>query len=269
MALHFGTSRPAYIGAAFAALAVVAGCTALGNQDLQVPQFYVKDYTLNVTARYLQGQTSATFETTRANYLKAARNVGLLYSPNYVFVADPTLLLTRTVPVALPSDQLVDETVIVDGKPQTQKVLRNPLFYIDRATVTYQVPGYDIPAATYELQIPVKANELTLPLPAIAQVGPLLQAYARDAAAAGTISGSMTVSLEMRNLDPIATQRTFKVSRSLPLVYSYTGARPEDELAQPSAQPTPPPPTPTPTPTPSASVEPSPTPSPTPSATAS
>jgi hypothetical protein len=189
-----------------------------------------------------------------------------LYSPNYVFVADPVFLLQKTEPVTLPPADLVDETVIVDGKETTQKVLRKPIFYIDRATVTYQVAGYDIPAATYELQLPVKSNDYRLTLPAISQVGPLMTTFSRDAAAAGSVSGTLTVSVDMRDLDPLAANRTFKVTRTLPLVYSYTVSRPEDaqsSQASPAA-----PATAAPTAEPTAAVSPSPSPSPSPTPTA-
>lgn len=263
MALTSGSGRPAYLGLALTSLTLmVAGCASIVPQDLQVPKFYFKDYTLNVTARHVQGRVDASFETQRRNQLTGLRNVGLLYSPNYVFVADPVLLLYKTEPVTLPPADLVEETVIVNGQEETQKVLRKPIFYIDRATVTYQVPGYDIPAATYELQLPVKSNEYRLTLPAISQVGPLMTAFSRDAAAVGSVSGTLTVAVDMRDLDPLAANRTFKVTRSLPLVYSYTASRPEDAQIQPGQSPAAPA-TPAPTAAPTAEVSPSPSPSPT------
>jgi hypothetical protein len=269
MALTLGSRRPLFLGAALAGVTLLAAaCSSILPQDLQVPKFYVKDYTLNITARYVQGQQNPQFEDLRKQGMKDAKNMGLLYTPNYVFVADPVLLLAKTVPVAIPSDQVVNEQTIVNGQPTTEPVLRNPIFFIDRATVTYQVPGYDIPTATYELQIPVKNNQYTLSLPAVAQVGPLMTAFARDPAAAGTVSGSATVTLDMRDLDPLATQRTFKVTRSLPLVYSYNAARPEDLASAAPAAPATVAPTATPVPSPSPTESPSPSPSPTPSATA-
>lgn len=268
MALTSGSGRPVHLGLALTSLTLmVAGCASIVPQDLQVPKFYFKDYALNVTARHIQGKADTSFETQRRNQLIGLRNVGLLYSPNYVFVADPVFLLQKTEPVTLPANDLVDETVIVDGKEETQKVLRKPIFYIDRATVTYQVPGYEIPAATYELQLPVKSNEYRLTLPAISQVGPLMTAFARDAAAVGSVSGTLTVSVDMRDLDPLASTRTFKVTRSLPLVYSYTASRPEDAQTQPVSPAAPA--TAAPTAEPTASPSPSPSPSPTPTATPS
>lgn len=268
MALTHGPRRPIFLGAALAGMTfLAAACSSILPQDLQVPKFYVKDYSLNVTPRYLQGKQDTTFETQRAKTLQGAKNLGLLYTPNYVFVADPVLLLAKTVPVAIPSDQLVNEPTYVNGQPTTEPVLRNPIFYIDRATVTYQVPGYDIPAATYELQLPVKNNQYTLSLPAVAQVAPLMTAYSRDPAAMGTVSGSATITLDMRDLDPLANPRTFKVTRSLPLVYSYQALRPEDVASTAPASQAPA--TVAPTPTPSPSPTESPSPSPTPSALAS
>lgn len=261
MAHTFGTNRPAHLGLALTTLTLlVAGCAAIVPQDLQVPKFYFKDYSLTVTARHLQGRVDTAFETLRRDQLLGLRNVGLLYSPNYVFVADPVLLLQKSEPLTFRDTDLVEETVIINGKEETQKVLRKPIFYIDRATVTYQVAGYDIPSATYELQMPVKSNEYRLSLPAISQVGPLMTTFARDASAAGTVSGTLTVSVDMRDLDPLASARTFKVTRSLPLVYSYTASRPEDAQIQPSAAA---PATPAPTAQPTAEVSPSPSPTPT------
>lgn len=261
MAFTTGSPRPAFLGLALAATTVAtASCAAIVPQDLQVSKFYFKDYTLTVAARHVQGEQSTTFEDQKKDYLRELKNIGLLYSPNYVFVADPTLLLQKTEPLTFPASELIEETVIVDGKEEKQQVLRKPIFYIDRATVTYSVPGYDIPPASYELQIPVKSNEYRLTLPAISQVGPLMTAFARDPIAAGTVSGTVTVSVDMRDLDPIAAQRTFKVTRSLPLVYQYTASRPEDTKATPTPEATPATPAPTPTPTP----EPSPSPSPSP-----
>lgn len=273
MALTLGSRRPVFLGLALAGMTLLAAaCSSILPQDLQVPKFYVKDYTLNVTTRYVQGQQNAQFTDLNVKSLQAAKNMGLLYTPNYVFVADPVLLLAKTVPVAIPSDQLVNEQTYVNGQPTTEPVLRNPIFYIDRATVTYQVPGYDIPAATYELQIPVKNNQYTLRLPAVAQLAPLMTAFSRNPASLGSVSGTATVTIAMRDLDPIANPRSFEVTRSLPLVYSYSAARPEDLVASTApatAAPATQAPTPTPSPSPSESPSPSPSPSPTPSPSAS
>jgi hypothetical protein len=269
MALTSGSGRPVHLGLALTSLTLmVAGCASIVPQDLQVPKFYFKDYALNVTARHVQGKVDTNFETQRRNQLIGLRNVGLLYSPNYVFVADPVLLLQKTEPVTLPAADLVEETVIVNGKEETQKVLRKPIFYIDRATVTYQVAGYDIPSATYELQLPVKSNDFRLTLPALSQVGPLMTTFSRDPAAAGSVSGTLTVSVDMRDLDPLASNRAFKVTRTLPLVYSYTASRPEDAQIQPGQSPAAPA-TAAPTAEPTAAASPSPSPSPTPTATPS
>jgi hypothetical protein len=268
MAHTSGSGRPVHLGLALTSLTLmVAGCASIVPQDLQVPKFYFKDYSLNVTARHIQGKADLTFETQRRNQLIGLRNVGLLYSPNYVFVADPVFLLQKTEPVTLPPADLVEETVIVNGKEEVQKVLRKPIFYIDRATVTYQVAGYDIPAATYELQLPVKSNDYRLTLPALSQVGPLMTTFSRDAAAAGSVSGTLTVSVDMRDLDPLASNRTFKVTRTLPLVYSYTASRPEDAQAGQASPAAPATVAPTIAPTAEPTATASPSPSPTPTAT--
>jgi hypothetical protein len=270
MAITSG-ARPVCLGLALVlATGLVASCAAIVPKDLQVPRFYFKDYSLNVSTRHVQGEGDSAFEKAKVSYLQSLKNVGLLYSPNYVFVADPVLLLAKTEPLTLPEADLVEETVLVNGVETKQKVLRKPLYYVERATVTYQVTGFDIPPTTYELQIPVKSNEYQLSLPAISQVGPLMAAYARDPVAAGTVSGTATVTVDMRDLDPLASERTFKVTRSLPLVYSYTSSRPEDtqEEAPPVLSPAPTlAPSATPSPSPSPSPSPTPTPTPTPSAT--
>ena len=119
--------------------------------------------------------------------------------------------------------------------------------YEAQALVTYQVPGYDIPSATYELQIPVKSNELNVPLPAVAQVGPLLQAYARDPVAAGTISGAMTRAefasvCSSDSISACSIARRSPSSRARPTGWPSLSFSPISEIARSPTRPAIPPP---------------------------
>lgn len=228
-----------------------AGCGNLVPQDLRVPKLYFSDYKVEVNARHTGGTHDLTFASNMTEELQLANNPGLVYSPNYTFVSDPVLLLQMTEPPQLPASEFVDEPYYVDGEPKTRRVLRKPLFYIDKTTVTYTVPGYTIDPVTVTQQLPVKQTQFELELPAAVQVAPIMAAFADNPAGVGAVVGTMTVTVDVRDLDPVAAARSFQVSRTLPLVYRYQPSNPEETVT--------PPPTPTPTVAPTATPTPAPT----------
>ncbi|MFP5501758.1 MAG: hypothetical protein ACLGIN_04660, partial [Candidatus Sericytochromatia bacterium] len=73
----------------------------------------------------------------------------------------------------------------------------------------------------------------------------------------GPVTGTFTATLDMRDLDPLASQRSFQVSRTFPLRYTY-------QVLAGEAAPEPVAPTPTPAPTASPTPTPAPTPTPVP-----
>jgi hypothetical protein len=144
----------------------LGACTSIpflsGSSDIK--KLYVKDYTLNVDSRLIAGTSSKDFEDLKSQNVRDLGNVGLVYSPNYIFVADPQLLIAATSPISLPSDQIVTEPQKFDAKGNlvTEQVLRKPLYIINKTTLSYTVPGFTIPQVTITQQIPIKSNSYQL-----------------------------------------------------------------------------------------------------------
>lgn len=247
------------------ALSACNGWSLPGTSNT-LKKLYIKDYTLSVGARLIAGTSSQEFEDTKSANVRSLGNIGLVYSPNYIFVADPELLIAASQPIDLPTDQLVKETAgyDVDGKPITESVLRAPLYILDKVTLSYSVPGFTIPNVTITEDIPIKSNEYQLHLNGVAQVNELMAAFAQDPAKVGSVAGNVTITLDLEDLDPVATAKTFTVARTFPLVYSYLPFTPETDISPPPSFGFPSPEV-TDTPTPA----PSPSPSPTPTASAS
>lgn len=268
MATISGLRRLAVTGALLAAATTTFACQALyqylpGGTD--VKKLYIKDYTLKVGARLIAGTSSKEFEDAKILNIKTLGNIGLVYSPNYIFVADPELVITATNPITLPPSELVDEPAGFDeeGAVVMEKVLRKPLYIIQKTTLTYAVPGFTIPPVTITQQIPIKANDYKLKLSGVAQVNELMAAFAQDPAKLGTVAGTVTISVDVQDLDPLARERTFVVARSFPLSYAYLPFRPETTEGggeAPAPVETLPPATPEPTPTPTPTPSPTPTP---------
>ncbi|MDB5097586.1 MAG: hypothetical protein JWM80_2007 [Cyanobacteria bacterium RYN_339] len=264
MAISSRLRRPTVLGALFACVAASTACSVIWPSSVirDLHKLYVKDYRLNVTARLIAGTSSKEFEDAKISNLRTLGNIGLVYSPNYVFVADPELVIAASSPIQLPADQLVDEPAGFSdtGELITEKVLRKPLFIISKSTLTYTVPGYNIAPITITQNLPVKSNEYRLKLPGASQVTELQAAFASNPSKAPTLSGTVTISCDVTDLDPVAAEKTFVVARSFPLSYSYSPFTPETTA---SSEPvpvviltTPPtaPPTATPTATPAAAA---------------
>lgn len=200
-----------------------------------VAKLYVRDYVLNILPNLIAGLQDQTFENQEASLIRNTNAAGILYSPNYVFVAEPELLIITANNVDLPENQLVSEVTGYDAKgtPITQKVLRRPLFILEKATLTYNIPGYNISPVTLQLAMPIKSNEYRLKLPGCAQLQAVQAAFATDPSKVRPINGTLTVSCEITDLDPIAPQKSFLITRAVPLLYSYTPLVPTTASASP------------------------------------
>lgn len=258
--------RPTLVGTLLASLVATSACGLIwpSSSSTNLKRLYVSDYQLNVTARQIAGTSSKEFEDSKIAYLRALGNIGLTYSPNYIFVADPEIVLSATSPVELPSDQVVAEPAGFSdtGELITETVLRKPLFTIDTTTLTYNVPGYTIAPVTLTQGIPIKANSYRLKLPGASQVAELQAAFSANPAKAPAITGSVDVVCNVTDLDPLARDHTFTVARRLPLVYSYSPFTPETTASSEPAPvviltvppTTPPPASPSPSPSPTATA---------------
>jgi hypothetical protein len=172
--------------------------------------------------------------------------------------------------VQFPPGSTVDEPASFNaaGELVTETVLRKPLFIIDKTTLTYSVPCYTIAPVVLTQQVPVKANEYHLKLNGAAQVNELMAAFAANPSKATPITGTVTAAVEIQDLDPLAVEKTFTVSRSLPLAYTYQPFTPETTASSAPAPvvvlTTPPSAAPSPSPTPTAEATPTPVPTATP-----
>jgi hypothetical protein len=208
---------------AIAAALLVTACSAAIPQDLRVPKLYIKDYSPRIRGEQYAGDPDRSGLTAFVNALQNFGTIGVVFGGNFVGVIDPVLLLHTTEPVTMPADQLVDEPYFEAGEWKTKKVLRKPIFYVDRVTVTYQVPGVDIAPVVIEQNVPIKSNDHLLePLP-IAQVGALFTSFQQKVTSgtASAVSGTVTTTFDVRDMDPLASERTFKVARTFPFLYTY------------------------------------------------
>lgn len=224
MPLKSPAGRPTALRyAILAAVMFASACSAAIPQDLRVPKLYIKDYTPRLRAEQFNGTPN---ETGLAKFLTALQQfdaLGVVFSNQFVAVIDPVLLLHTTEPFDMPADQLVSEPYFNGSTPAVRQVLRKPVFYVDRVTVSYQVPGVEIQPVTIALNVPIKSNDhLMDPLP-IAQVGALFNEFQQKvlSGTASAVSGTVTTSFDVRDMDPLATERTFKVERTFPFLYTY------------------------------------------------
>ena len=236
--------RPKSFGVAlFAAAALASACSAIpwlqyGTGGLH--KLYIKDYTLNVSARLINGVSAKESEDAKIENIRSLGNIGLVYSPNYIFVADPKVLIASVTPLLIPADGATTEPMGFDktGAETTEAVAAKPLYILNKTTLKYSVPGYTIPDVTITQETPIKSNDYPLTLGGVAQVNELMAAFQADPAKIGTLAGTVTVALDISDLDPFATERTFTVARSFPLVYAYLPFTPENtESPRPSPQP--------------------------------
>jgi hypothetical protein len=228
MATRSRPARPFVVVLGLASL--VAACAQLTPQDLQVPKVYIKDYSLRVRG---EASTEAGVEAMSKALPQIQRfgNVGVFALQGFTVVADPVLAFATSNNVDLASQQTVTEqrqTVDDNGAAtKDETVLRKPLFMIERLNVTYQVPEYEIPSRTIELNVPMKSNAFTTDPLDIAIVKATrttngaspTPAISFDAINANFI-GQVTITADLRDLDPLSNQRTFSVSRSIPFMYT-------------------------------------------------
>ena len=93
------------------------------------------------------------------------------------------------------------------------------------------MPGYTIPDVTITQDIPIKANSYTMKLTGVAQVNELMAAFSQDPSKIGSLAGSVTISLDVSDEDPLSYTKEFTVARSFPLVYSYLPFTPETDIS--------------------------------------
>lgn len=213
--------RPAFLGLV-GVLALVTGCASWVPQDLQVPKLYIKDYALRVRGEQYAGTAAQAQLDRTVSVVSKFGNIGVFVTPQFMITSDPVLLLHTSEFVELPNADTVEETYIEDNETKVRRVLRKPLYMLERITVSYNVPNYSIPSITIEQNLPIKSNDLTLEPLSIAQVAPIMSAFANGSITPMTpVSGYATFTLDIRDLDPMAKERNFKVSRVFPLQYSY------------------------------------------------
>ena len=239
-------SRRALVAIAIAAMSLASSCAALVPQDLQVPKVYIKDYTPRLRGEQISGEPAMAELERGLSALRRFGTIGMIFSPKFIYSIDPVLLLHVTEPRQVAPDAMVTEPYYdSDGEPKTRQVMRKPMFMLDNLTISYQIPGYEIPPVTLEQNVPIKSNDHILePMP-VSQVKPLIEAFTQGSRPGAPISGTFTMTLDMRDLDPSASERSFKVSRTFPLLYTYQilvsetiSNAPPDLGASPTPEPT-------------------------------
>lgn len=182
--------------------AAPGGPTPGADAAAGIQKLTIKDVGADVKTTLLVASPDQAYADAQVKELEGSGTIGLVFSQKYVFTADPVLDI---------------EAVGADAATAGQ----GPRFTFDHATVKYTVPGYDIPALTITLLVPMEGPHASLPIEGVAKVSELVSAFAVAPARVGAIAGTVTISIACNDLDPQATAKTFTIARAIPLTYRY------------------------------------------------
>ncbi|HEY9724141.1 MAG TPA: hypothetical protein V6D47_19220 [Oscillatoriaceae cyanobacterium] len=216
--------RPRTLGlSTLAGASLLASCASWVPSSYQVPQLYIKGYTIRARGEQIAGTPDSG---TLNNTLTVLQNLGVLgvfVNPKFIFSADPVLMLQTANDYTMPAAETTTEPAVdVKGNPTTETVFTKPLFMLDAITISYQVPNFSLPDVTLQENLPIKSNSYTMPPLPLPELGTLIQALTSGDPSKSTIEGTFTVNLRLRDLDPLAGQQSFTVSRSFPFEYTTT-----------------------------------------------
>ena len=215
-----------------AALAALGGCTA---SNLPVPA-YAKDlprlFISSVNYR-LRGEVVGPNGTVSGlgnmiTELAKWKELGTFLSADYAVHVDPTVIVQTTTERTIAPEEYVDATVFSpSGATTTQRVLRNPLFYLDYVEVKYTVPGYTLPERRYNLNLAMKQTSVVIDHLPVSNADDVVKALWDKPDTTPPAVGTADITVFGRDMDPLLTDnKTPKalVSRSFPVRYMYGSA---------------------------------------------
>lgn len=217
---------------ATAALAAVGGCTAatlpVPAYGKDLPRLYISAVRYRVRGEIHGPNGGPNGLNILSNTVLTWKDLGTYITPDYVVTLDPEFLVQTTTNRNIPDTEFFDAQVFTPtGNSSTQRMLRNPLFFFDYVEIKYNVPGYNLPTRTYNLNYAMKQTSALIDHLPVSNADDVVKALWDKPDTTPPAVGTVDISIFGRDADPLLTDnKTPKVlvSRSFPVRYTYGSA---------------------------------------------
>lgn len=256
---------------ATAALAAVGGCTAatlpVPAYGKDLPRLYISAVRYRVRGEIHGPNGGPQGLNLLTTTLATWKDLGTYLTPDYIVTIDPEFIVQTTTNRDIPATEFFDATVFnPTGNTSTQRMLRNPLFFLDYVKIKYNVPGYSLPERTYNLNMAMKQTFVVIDHLPVSNADDVVKALWDKPDTTPPAVGTADIEVWGRDADPLLLDNKEPkalVSRSFPVRYTYGSALLGEAVQNETPLQAPQPAvfgTPTPAPSPSASASASPAP---------
>lgn len=214
------------------AVAALAGCSKdtlpVTAATKGLPRLFISDVRYRVRGESHAAGGVISDLSTLIDTMRQWKDFGTLITPLYIVTVDPEILIQTTSHRTVPPEELVDEVAFSGtGATATQKVLRNPLFYLDYAEVKYNVEGYtDLPVRRYNLNLAMKQDHAIIDRLYVSNADQVVRALWDKPDSTPPAMGTCDITIYGRDMDPLLAndQRAINVTRTFPVRYTYGSA---------------------------------------------
>ncbi len=214
-----------------AALGALVGCNKdtlpLPAATKNLPRLYVSDVKYRVRGEIVGPGADASDLDKAIEVLSAWKDLGTYLTPSIAVTIDPEIIIQTTAHRTAPAEEMVDEQIFTSsGGVGTQKVFRNPLFYLDYVELKYKVEGYDLPTRTFNLNMAMKQTYAVITNLPVSNADQLIRALWDKPDTTPPAVGTVDITVYGRDMDPLLLEKSTQplVTRSFPVRYTYGSA---------------------------------------------
>lgn len=219
------------LAVAGAALGALAGCTKdnlpVPAATKTLPRLYISDVKYRVRGEVVGPGADASDLDKAIKVLSEWKDLGTFLTPNLAVTIDPEIIIQTTAHRTAPAEELVDEQIFTSsGAVGTQKVFRNPLFFLDYAELKYKVEGYELPTRTFNLNMAMKQTYAVITKLPVSNADQVVRALWDKPDTTPPAVGTVEITIYGRDMDPLLLDKSTQplVTRSFPVRYTYGSA---------------------------------------------